>query len=59
MTYGLNLPERLVASPQEAGSIIYKAWKRKKQVVYVKWFWRYIMLIIKHLPRFIFYRTQL
>jgi len=59
MTYGLNLPERLVASPQEAGSIIYRAWKRRKQVIYVKWFWRYIMLIIEHLPRFIFYRTQL
>ncbi|HOK09739.1 MAG TPA: SDR family oxidoreductase [Candidatus Hydrogenedens sp.] len=59
MTYGLNLPERLIATPEEAGKIIFSAWRRKKQVVYVKWFWRYIMLIIQHLPRFIFYRTQL
>jgi len=59
MTYGLNLPQRLLASPEEAGNIIYKAWKKKKQVVYVKWFWRYIMLIIQHLPRFVFHRTQL
>jgi len=59
MTYGLNLPQPLMASPEEAGKIIYKAWKRKKQVVYVKWFWRYIMLIIQHLPRFVFHRTQL
>ncbi len=59
MTYGLNLPQRLIASPEEAGKIIYNAWKRKKDVVYVKWFWRYIMLIIQHLPRFVFHRTQL
>jgi len=59
MTYGLNLPQRLLASPEEAGRILYTAWKRKKQVVYVKWFWRYIMLIIQHLPRFVFHRTQL
>lgn len=59
MTYGLNLPQRLMATPEEAGKIIYKAWKRKRQVVFVKWFWRYIMLIIQHLPRFIFHRTQL
>lgn len=59
MTYGLNLPKKLMASPEEAGRIIYKAWRKKKQVIYVKWFWRYIMLIIQHLPRFIFYRTQL
>lgn len=59
MTYGLNLPPRFLASPEEAGRAIYRAWKKKKQVVYVKWFWRYIMLIIQHLPRFVFHRTQL
>lgn len=59
MTYGLNLPKKLMASPEEAGKIIFKAWRKGKQVVYVKWFWRYIMLIIQHLPRFIFLRTQL
>jgi len=59
MTYGLNLPQRLLASPEEAGRMIHKAWKRKKHVVYVKWFWKYIMLIIQHLPRFVFHRTQL
>ncbi|MCX8064689.1 MAG: SDR family oxidoreductase [Candidatus Hydrogenedentes bacterium] len=59
MTYGMNLPKRLIASPEEAGRIIFKSWQKNKQVVYVKWFWRYIMLIIQHLPRFIFLRTQL
>lgn len=59
MTYGLNLPAKLMAQPNEVGRIVIKSWEKGRQEIYVKWFWRWIMLIIRHLPRFVFYKTNL
>jgi len=33
--------------------------QKKKNVVYVKWFWKYIMLIIKYIPEFQFKKMSL
>jgi len=33
--------------------------QQQLNVIYVKWMWRYIMLIIIHLPNFIFNKTKL
>lgn len=54
MTYGLPLPGPLVASPEQAGSAIYRAVSRGKDVAYVPFFWRYIMIIIRCIPRWQF-----
>lgn len=59
MTAGLPLNPKLTAQPEQAASCIYKAYKRKKNVVYVLPIWRYIMLIIKHIPEFIFKKMKL
>jgi len=59
MTQGLDLPGLLVAEPEEAARDIYRAFKRGKDRVYSKWFWRYIMLIIRWLPERVFKRTNL
>lgn len=59
MTEGLPLPGLLMASVEQVARDIYSAQIRKKDVVYTRWFWRYIMLIIKHLPEAIFKRTNL
>lgn len=59
MTEGLTLPPLLTAQPTEVASAIVKAAKAKKNVLYVKWFWRYIMLIIKSIPEFIFKKLKL
>jgi len=58
MTYGLP-GLFLVASPQYVGERIVAALGKSADVVYLPWFWRYIMLIIKHIPEPIFKRMKL
>ncbi len=53
MTWGLP-GLFLVASPQDVARDILKAVDKKKNVIYTPFFWRYIMLIIKHVPEAIF-----
>ena len=59
MTVGLPLNPALTASPKEAAEGIYKAYKNKKNVVYVLPIWRLIMLIIKNIPEFVFKKLKL
>lgn len=59
MTEDLTLPKLLTATPGEVAEAVFKAVRSKKNVVYVKWFWRWIMLIIKLIPEFIFKRLKL
>ena len=49
----------LVATPQYVGERIARALERGRDVLYVPWFWRYIMLIITHIPEVIFKRLKL
>jgi short-subunit dehydrogenase len=59
MTEGMPLPKPLTATPQQVADSVYKAIDKKKDVVYVKWFWRWIMLIIKSIPEFMFKKLKL
>lgn len=59
MTEELNLPKLLTAQPAEIGVAVYKAVEEKKDIIYVRWFWRWIMLIIKSIPEFIFKKMKL
>lgn len=59
MTEGLNLPKILSADRDAVADTIYKSFKMKRYVVYAKWFWRYIMLVIKIMPNIIFNRLNL
>jgi hypothetical protein len=59
MTQDLNLPPLLTAQPEEVAKDIYKAMLKQEDVLYTKWFWKYIMLIIKYLPEFLFKRLSL
>jgi len=59
MTEGLTLPPLLTATPEQVASAISTAIDKKKNVVYVKWFWRWIMLIIKSIPEFLFKKLKL
>ena len=58
MTFGLP-GLFLVASPQDIGARIVRALDKSADVVYLPWFWRYIMLIIQHIPEPIFKRLKL
>ena len=44
----------LFASPSKVGEGIYQAMKKKKEVVYVPWFWRPIMMIVRGIPETVF-----
>lgn len=58
MTFGKpNLV--LLAPAEKAAKDIVNAALKGKNVVYTPWFWRYIMLIIRHIPEFIFKRLKL
>lgn len=59
MTAHLELPKLLMASPQQAAKAIYKSHQKKKNRVYVIWLWRYIMLVIKNIPEFLFKKLSL
>lgn len=59
MTDSLDLPAKLTATPEEAAADIYGAYKKGKEVLYTKWFWKWIMLVIKLIPEKIFKRLSL
>ena len=45
---------KLFAQPDAVGRAIYRAIERRKNVVYVPWFWRLIMLAIRSIPEWKF-----
>jgi len=59
MTEDMALPKLLTATPSEVADAVYIGYKKKKNVIYIKWFWRYIMLIIKNIPEFQFKKMKL
>ncbi|MDR2123279.1 MAG: SDR family NAD(P)-dependent oxidoreductase [Flavobacteriaceae bacterium] len=59
MTADLQLPKLLTASPQKAANVIYKAYKKKRNKIYVTGIWRIIMFIVKNIPEFIFKRMKM
>jgi short-subunit dehydrogenase len=59
MTENMKLPPLLTAKPEDVANTVFNAGAQKKNVVYVKWFWRWIMLIIKSVPEFMFKKLKL
>jgi decaprenylphospho-beta-D-erythro-pentofuranosid-2-ulose 2-reductase len=59
MTENQPLPKAITSTPTEVAGIIYNAYLKKKNLIYVKWFWRIIMLIIKSIPEFMFKKMKL
>ncbi|MEZ5777851.1 MAG: SDR family NAD(P)-dependent oxidoreductase [Paracoccaceae bacterium] len=58
MTWGLP-GMFLVASPEAVAADILKAVRKRRNVIYTPFFWRYIMLIIRHIPEFIFKKMSI
>jgi decaprenylphospho-beta-D-erythro-pentofuranosid-2-ulose 2-reductase len=59
MTSHLDLPKSLSLSPDALAKKVFKAHKNKKNNVYIKWVWKYIMCIIRLIPEFIFKKLNL
>jgi len=59
MTRHLNLPKILTVTPQKVAKDIIRGQKRNKNILYTPLRWKYILLIIKLIPEFIFKRLSL
>ena len=57
MTWGMQSP--LIASREYVARKIVSAMAARKDVIYVPFFWRYIMLIIRSIPECVFKRLKL
>jgi len=54
MTEGMDLPEKLTAQPADVAFDIYNSQQKNVNVLYTKWIWKWIMLIIKNIPEWKF-----
>jgi short-subunit dehydrogenase len=54
MIQGMKLPPLPIAEPKDVATVVIASLEKKKNVIYVPWFWRIIMGIIQHIPEFIF-----
>jgi decaprenylphospho-beta-D-erythro-pentofuranosid-2-ulose 2-reductase len=48
----------LTVAPERAAASIFRAWEKKRDVVYVPWFWRPIMGVVMMIPERLFKRTN-
>jgi short-subunit dehydrogenase len=46
------------ATVERTAEAIYSAIRRGRQVLYTPWWWRYILLVVTHIPSFIFRRMS-
>lgn len=59
MTRDMDLPEKLVVSPERVGRDIVRGVERKTNTLYTPFFWSLIMFIIRSIPQSIFKRLSL
>jgi len=59
MTAGMRLPPLLTAQPDEVAQAIVHAAQRKRDVLYVRPVWRWIMMVIRCVPETLFKRMSL
>ena len=59
MTEDMDLPEKLTAQPEEVAEDIYTAQQKSKNIVYTKWIWKWVMLVIRIIPEFQFKKMSI
>ena len=59
MTERLNLPTMLTVNANTVANVIYRAYEKKRDVIYIGWYWHMIMMIIKLIPEKFFKRSRL
>ena len=55
----MELPQRLTVGPDTVANAIYNGVLKKKNTIYIKSIWRYIMIIIRLIPESIFKKLNL
>ncbi|MBD3267849.1 SDR family oxidoreductase [bacterium] len=58
MTEGMDLPGAITAKPEEVARDTIKAQRKGKNVLYTKWYWGWILRIVKCIPEFVFKRMN-
>lgn len=58
MTAHLTLPKLLTTNPEKVAASIFRNYQKKKNIIYILGIWRWVMIIIKLLPHFIFKRMK-
>ncbi|MBX2966270.1 MAG: SDR family oxidoreductase [Cyclobacteriaceae bacterium] len=59
MLDGMKTPKFLTAQPDKAAALIIRAIHRRKDLIYILPVWRWVMLIIRNIPEFVFKRLKL
>src|SRR2546421_3239751 len=59
MTENMQLPKLLTGYPAQVADAVYAAVERKKNVIYVKWMWRWVMFVIRSLPEPLFKKMKM
>lgn len=59
MTAGMPLPAPVTAKPQRVASDVFNAYTKQSNQIYTLWMWKFIMLIIRHIPEPIFKKMNL
>lgn len=59
MTEDMDLPEKLTAQPEEVAEDIYKAQQKGRNILYTKWIWKWMMLVIRNIPEFQFKKMSI
>ncbi len=59
MTSHLDLPERLMTTPEVVGLQVKSAWNKGKEVIYSLFFWKWIMMVVRMAPEGIFKRLKM
>ena len=58
MTENQHMPKFLTSTPGKVADNIFNAYLKKRNIVYVRWFWKYIMLLIQSIPEFQFKKMK-
>jgi short-subunit dehydrogenase len=60
MIWGIVRPDSpLNSTPQRVARDIFRAIRRRRNVLYTPWFWRIIMGIVTSIPEFVFKRMKI
>ncbi len=59
MTENMKLSPLLTATPDLVADAVFRAVTKKKDIIYVKWFWKWIMFIIRSIPEFMFKKMKI
>lgn len=55
----IDLPAKMTAQPETVAKDIYQAQQNGTNVLYTKWIWRWVMLIIRNIPEFQFKKMSI